>query len=254
MKPGSYPRSHYWQLLPYIKTEWRTILQGFVGIVGYVIATLWLISLAGKLALPFGQGNMLAIAKLTSICALVFLLRGIFQAMQDLFMAKAALKVAFLLRQQVFIKLQNLHLGYFETAKTGDLTYRLTEDVDRIGEVVNKLFHDFVPCVLQLIAIPIYMIYLNWQLTLATAIVAPLMGILIGWFGERLLKYSRKSQNQVSDLSAILTEVFSGIRLIKAFAAEEYEIARFSREADRSMQAKYALNGSRRFKFPLSDF
>ncbi|TAF13858.1 MAG: ABC transporter ATP-binding protein [Nostocales cyanobacterium] len=222
--------------------------------VGYVLATLTLINLAGKLAVPFGQGNVVAIAQLTGICALVFLVRGFFQSVQDLYMARTALRVAFYLRQQVYSHLQKLNLSYFETAKAGDLSYRLTEDVDRVGEVVNKLFHDFVPCVLQLIAIPIYMIYLNWQLTLATVIVAPIMGVLIGWFGERLRKYSLKSQNRISDLSAILTEVFSGIRLIQAFAAESYEIARFSHEAERTLKAKYSAEKLKAIQIPIVGF
>ncbi|TAE57751.1 MAG: ABC transporter ATP-binding protein [Nostocales cyanobacterium] len=248
------PRSNYWLLLPYVRKQWQNIAKGFVGIVGYVLATLTLINLAGKLAVPFGQGNVVAIAQLTGICALVFLVRGFFQSVQDLYMARTALRVAFYLRQQVYSHLQKLNLSYFETAKAGDLSYRLTEDVDRVGEVVNKLFHDFVPCVLQLIAIPIYMIYLNWQLTLATVIVAPIMGVLIGWFGERLRKYSLKSQNRISDLSAILTEVFSGIRLIQAFAAESYEIARFSHEAERTLKAKYSAEKLKAIQIPIVGF
>ncbi|QYX33064.1 ABC transporter ATP-binding protein [Sphaerospermopsis torques-reginae] len=247
-------RSNYWLLLPYIRKQWEIIAKGFVGIIGYVLATLTLINLAGKLAVPFGQGNVVAIAQLTGVCALVFLVRGFFQSVQDLYMAKAALRVAFYLRQQVYSHLQKLNLSYFETAKAGDLSYRLTEDVDRVGEVVNKVFHDFVPCVLQLIAIPIYMIYLNWQLTLATVIVAPIMGILIGWFGERLRKFSLKSQNRISDLSAILTEVFSGIRLIQAFAAENYEIARFSHEAERTLKAKYSAERLKAIQIPIVGF
>lgn len=247
-------RSNYWQLLPYIRPQWQNIIKGIVGILGYVLATLTLINFAGKLADPFGQGNVIAIAQLTAILALVFLVRGVFQSIQDIYMSKAALRVAFHLRKQIYTHLQKLDLSYFETAKAGDLSYRLTEDIDRIGEVVNKLFHDFLPCVLQLIAIPIYMIYLNWQLTLATVIVAPLMGILIGWFGERLRKYSLKSQNRVSDLSAILTEVFSGIRLIRAFAAEKYEITRFSREAERSFQAKYSAERLKAVQIPIIGF
>ncbi|BAB72598.1 ABC transporter ATP-binding protein [Trichormus variabilis NIES-23] len=221
---------------------------------GYVLATLTLINFAGKLANPFGQGNVVAIAQLAAILGLVFLVRGFFQSVQDIYMSKAALRIAFYLRKQVYGHLQKLDLSYFETAKAGDLSYRLTEDIDRIGEVVNKLFHDFIPCVLQLIAIPIYMIYLNWQLTLATVIVAPFMGILIGWFGERLRKYSLRSQNRVSDLSAILTEVFSGIRLIRAFAAENYEVTRFSREAERSFQAKYSAERLKAVQIPIVGF
>ncbi|QNP28707.1 ABC transporter ATP-binding protein [Cylindrospermopsis curvispora] len=245
---------NYRLLLPYLQQQWPTISRGFIGIIGYVFATLTLIHLAGKLALPFGEGNVVAIAQLTGVCALVFLVRGFFQSVQDLYMSKVALRVAFHLRQNVYTHLQKLNLSYFETAKAGDLSYRLTEDVDRVGEVVNKLFHDFIPCVLQLIAIPIYMIYLNWQLTLATVIVAPIMGVLIGWFGERLRKYALKSQNRISDLSAILTEVFSGIRLIQAFAAEKYEIARFTHEAQRTLKAKYSAEKLKAIQIPIVGF
>ncbi|WP_104909955.1 ABC transporter ATP-binding protein [Nostoc sp. 'Lobaria pulmonaria (5183) cyanobiont'] len=247
-------RSNYWQLLPYIRLQWQTIAKGLIGISGYVLATLVLINLAGKLATPFAQGNVVAIAQITGSCALVFLVRGLFQSIQDMYMAKAALRVAFHLRQQVYTHLQKLNLSYFETAKAGDLSYRLTEDVDRVGEVVNKGFHDFIPCILQLLAIPVYMIYLNWQLTLATVIVAPLMGILVGWFGERLRKYSLKSQNRVSGLSAILAEVFNGIRLVQAFAAENYEIARFGHEAERSLKAKYSAERLKAIQIPIIGF
>ncbi|MBE9002362.1 ABC transporter ATP-binding protein [Nostoc sp. LEGE 12447] len=247
-------RSNYWQLLPYIRLQWKTITKGLTGILGYVLATLVLINLAGKLAIPFAEGNVVAIAQITGSCALVFLVRGLFQSIQDMYMAKASLRVAFYLRQQVYAHLQKLNLSYFETAKAGDLSYRLTEDVDRIGEVVNKGFHDFIPCILQLLAIPIYMIYLNWQLTLATVIVAPLMGILVGWFGERLRKYSLKSQNRVSGLSAILAEVFNGIRLVQAFAAENYEIARFGHEAERSLKAKYSAERLKAIQIPIVGF
>ncbi|MEH2195053.1 MAG: ABC transporter ATP-binding protein [Nostoc sp.] len=247
-------RSNYWQLLPYIRLQWKTIAKGLIGILGYVLATLVLINLAGKLAIPFAQGNVVAIAQITGSCALVFLVRGLFQSIQDMYMAKASLRVAFYLRQQVYAHLQKLNLSFFETAKAGDLSYRLTEDVDRVGEVVNKGFHDFIPCILQLLAIPIYMIYLNWQLTLATIIVAPLMGILVGWFGERLRKYSLKSQNRVSGLSAILAEVFNGIRLVQAFAAENYEIARFGYEAERSLNAKYSAERLKAIQIPIVGF
>ncbi|MDB9380170.1 ABC transporter ATP-binding protein, partial [Nodularia sphaerocarpa] len=247
-------RSNYWQLSPYLRPHWQNITKGFIGIIGYVLATLTLINLAGRLAKPFGEGNVVAIAQLAGILVLVFLVRGFFQSVQDMYMAKVALRVAFDLRKRVYSHLQKLDLTYFETAKAGDLSYRLTEDIDRIGEVVNKGFHDFIPCALQLLAIPIYMIYLNWQLTLATVIVAPLMGILIGWFGERLRKYSLKSQNRVSGLSAILTEVFSGIRLVQAFAAENYEIARFSNEAERSYQAKYSADRLKAIQIPIVGF
>jgi ATP-binding cassette, subfamily B, bacterial len=247
-------RSNYWQLLPYIRPQWQTIVKGFIGILGYVLATLTLLRYVRQFATVFGGGDLNAIALQLAIIAAVFLVRGFFQSVQDIYMAKAALRVAFNLRKKVYSHLQKLNLSYFETAKSGDLSYRLTEDIDRVGEVVHKLFHDFIPCVLQLVAIPIYMISLNWQLTLAIIIVAPLMGILIGWFGERLRQFSLKSQNRISDLSAILTEVVSGIRIVQAFAAENYETARFSREAERTMSAKYSVERLKAIQIPIVGF
>ena len=247
-------RSSYWQLLPYIRPHWKTISQAFACTLGFTV--FWPIQaiLAGQIANFIGQGDITALAKIAGVLALVFLLQKIMQFGQDSLMAKAAIAVAFDLRKQVYSHLQRLNLSYFETAQTGDLTYRLTEDIDRIGEVINKVFHDFIPCVLQLIVVLGYMIYLNWQLTLATFLVAPLMGILIGWFGEEMLKFSRRSQNRVSNLSALMTEVFSGIRLVQAFAAEEYEIARFAEEAEQNRQAKYATERLKAIQFPIVGF
>ena len=194
--------------------------------------------LAGEVSQYIGKGDPASIARIAGLTAIVFLLQGIAQYGQDSLMAKAALNVALNLRKSVYSHLQKLSLNYFEVAKTGDLTYRLTEDIDRIGEVINQFFHDFIPCILQLIVVLGYMLWLNWQLTIATLILAPVMGITIGAFGEKLLQYSRRSQNRISNLSALLTEVLSGIRLVQAFAAEDYELERFSHEAEANKRGK----------------
>ncbi|MDX2217045.1 MAG: ABC transporter ATP-binding protein [Oculatellaceae cyanobacterium bins.114] len=247
-------RSSYWQLLPYLRPHHRTIAQALTCTLAFTVFWPLLAWLAGEIANLIGQGKVAAIAQLAAISAVVFVVRGAVQFGQDALMAKAALAIALDLRKRVYAHLQTLSLSYFETSQTGDLSYRLTEDVDRVGEVINKVFHQFVPCILQLVVVLGYMIYLNWQLTLATLVIAPLMGVLIGRFGEQLLIYSRRSQSRVSDLSALLTEAFSGIRLIRAFAAEGYEIERFSREAERNRQAKYAAERLKAIQFPVVGF
>jgi len=247
-------RSSYWQLLPYLRPHWRTLGIALLCTLGFVATMPLLAFLIGQAAGFIGQGNILRLLQISGLTAAVFVVRGVFQYGQDSLMARSALAITLDLRRQVYTHLQRLALDYFETASTGDLTYRLTEDIERIGEVINKIFHQFVPCVLQLLAILAYMIYLNWQLTLATALVAPLIGMLVGWFGERLLLQSRRSQNQVSNLSALLTEVFGGIRLVKAFAAEDYEIRRFAREAERNRQARYAAERVKAIQYPVVGF
>ncbi|WP_293356100.1 MULTISPECIES: ABC transporter ATP-binding protein [unclassified Microcoleus] len=247
-------RSTYWQILPYLRPQKQTIGKALACTVVFTIFWPIIAWLVGETAKFIGKGDLQGFAQIAALSAVIFLIRGTAQYGQDTLMAKAALTIALEIRKKVYSHLQKLDIGYFETAKTGDLSYRLTEDIDRIGEVVNKFFHQFIPCVLQLIAVMGYMIYLNWQLTLGALIIAPLMAILIGWFGERLLSYSRQSQNRISDLSALLTEVFSGIRLIKAFVAEDYEIARFAEEAEQNRRAKYLSERVKALQFVVVGF
>ncbi|HEY9808082.1 MAG TPA: ABC transporter ATP-binding protein [Halomicronema sp.] len=247
-------RSSYWQLLPYIRPQWPTISQALVCTIGFTVFWPIIAALAGRMAKYVGDGNLRAIGELAGLVAVIFLIRGTVQYGQDSLMAKAALKIALELRVKVFSHLQNLSLGYFANAQTGDLSYRLTEDVDRIGEVVNKVFHQFIPCVLQLIVVFGYMIWLNWQLTFATLIIAPLIAVLIGWFGERLLFFSRSSQDRTSNLSSLLTEIFSGIRLVRAFGAENYMLSRFHTESEQNRQAKYLAERMKALQFVVVGF
>jgi ATP-binding cassette, subfamily B, bacterial len=247
-------RSSYWQLLPYLWPQWPLLIRGVACILGYVLFTLSLPYLAGQVAFFIGQGNVNKIAYWLGLATLVFLVRGLFQYGQNIFMIDAALEMALNVRKRVYAHLHKLGLDYFETTQTGDLTYRLTEDVDRVGEIVDKLSHQFLSNILQLIAIPAYMLYLNWPLTLAGLTLAPIMAWLIGQFGQRLLVLSRQSQNQVSNLSALLTEVFGGIRVVQAFAAQGYEVKRFNREAEYNRLAKYRTQQLKAIQFPVVGF
>lgn len=247
-------KSNYWQLLPYIRPHRRTIAKALACTLAFTVFWPILAWLMGEMAAYIGKGDLNAIVRIAGVSAIIFLVRGAVQYGQDTLMAKAALTIALDLRKQTYSHLQKLSLGYFETAKTGDLAYRLTEDIDRIGEVINKFFHQFVPCILQLIVVLGYMVYLNWQLTFASLVIAPLMALLIGWFGEQLLIFSRQSQNRISNLSALLTEVFSGIRLVQAFAAEEYQISKFSLEAEQNRQAKFLAEKVKALQFVVVGF
>ena len=247
-------RSSYWQLSPYLRSEWPLFIRGWLCILGYLAVTLTLPYLAGQVARYIGEGNVEQIAQWLGLGTLAFLVRSIFQYGENIWTIAASLKVVLHLRQSVYSHLQHLGLDYFEQAQIGDLTYRLTEDIDRIGEVVNKLSQQFLSCVLQLIAIPIYMLFLNWQLTLASVILAPLMAWLVGQFGQRLLVLSRSSQSQVSNLAALLTEVFGSIRVVQAFAAQSYEVERFTETAEANRQAKFRAERVKAIQYPVVGF
>ena len=247
-------RSVYWQLLPFLKPQWPLFGWSFVCIVGYVLATVMLPYLAGQVTYYISQGQVSNIARWLGLTTLAFLIQNLFQYGEKVFSIRASLAAVLELRKKVYAHLHQLSIDYFAAAKTGDLSYRLTEDIDRIGEVIYKMSQQFISCVFQLIAIPIYMFYLNWPLTLAGFLIAPLMAWLIGSFGNRMLSLSRRSQNEISNLSSLLTEVLGNIRVVKAFAADEYEVGRFSAVADENRIAKYRTEHLTAIQYPVVGF
>ncbi|MFM7528626.1 MAG: ABC transporter ATP-binding protein, partial [Nodosilinea sp.] len=246
--------SKYWVLVPYLRQKWPTILQALVGTVIFVAYWPILAWLAGRILALLSAGDVAAVSRFIAITMGGFAVQKVGQYLQDALMSKAALQVAFQVRRDVYAHIHRLSLAYFERSQTGDLAYRLTEDIDRIGEVVLKLFHDFLPSLLQLVVVVGYMVYLNWQLTLTALVLIPVLALLAGWFGSQMLRFSRRSQNLVSDLSSLVTEVFGGIRLVRAFAAEGYEIDRFTVEAEKNRQAKYRAAWLKAVQYPVVGF
>jgi ATP-binding cassette subfamily B protein len=196
-------------------------------------------------------GNLQAISELALITVGVFIVRGLLQYGQDTLMAKASLAAITDLRSHLYRHLQTLDLGYLASQQTGDLTYCLTTDVDRVGEAMRRFFHQFIPCVLTIVAVVGYLIYLNWQLTIVTLLIAPLIGWLFGWFGERLQKLSDMSQGQIAGLSSLLTEVLSATRVIRGFAAEDYEQQRFDALSQQNSRARFRTEQIKAVQYPV---
>ncbi len=207
--------------------------------------------LIGQAAQYVGDQNLQALLYLPVVVGLFFVIRGGFEYSQDVLMAQVAFDITLNLRRRVYAQLQQQELPYFQQAATGDLVYRLTEDIDRIGEILNQLFHQSLPCALQLVAVLAYMIYLNWPLTAAALVLAPLVGWVIGWFGERLLAFARRSQTQVANLASLLTETLSSMAVVKAYGAEDYEMERFMQVARQSRQATFAVERIKAIQYPI---
>jgi ATP-binding cassette, subfamily B, bacterial len=246
--------SRYQLLLPYIRRQRLPIVQAFACTVIFTVIWPILAHQAQRMVPYINEGKVFQIIDLAATVALIWAVQKFAQFGQDCLSAKAAFNIAYDLRRRTFGHLQSLSLSYFETAPTGDLTYRVTEDVNRVGDAAHKFFHQFVPCILQLVVLLSYLIWLNWRLTMAILVIAPVIAGLIGWFGEQMRRLSQQSQQQLSSISSLLVEIFSSIRLVKAFAAEDYVLDRFSAEADRNRHAKYVIERSRAIEYPVVGF
>ena len=198
-----------------------------------------LVQLAGELFPALGSGDLTRVLQLIGLALLIFAVQKVAQFGQDSLLAGPALLVSQDLRRDLFRRLQTVELGALEKLSAGDLTYRFTEDADRVSEVLYKTIHDTVPSVLQLFAVLGMMLWLDWKLTLAILLLAPVIVWLISLFGARVMAATERSQKKVSELAGLLGEAIEGLPLVRAFAAEPWLQDRFETEIDQHRQARH---------------
>ena len=210
--------------------------------------------LAGNLIPAIGTGDLSKVSNIIIKALLVFLLQKTAQFGQDVFIAKPSLEISEIMRGNLFSKIQKINLNSIEKISAGDITYRLTEDADRVSEVIYKTAQDTIPCILQLIAVIIYMIYLDWSLTLSTFVLAPMIILSVNSFGRRVLLASEKSQESTSDLAGLIGESINGMSTIRAFAAERWIEKRFNKRLSANKKAKFKTLKLLAFQHPIVGF
>ncbi|MDC2995152.1 ABC transporter ATP-binding protein/permease [Prochlorococcus sp. AH-736-F09] len=220
----------------------------------YVACWPLLAYLAGNLIPAIGSGDLSNVSNIIIKSLFVFLVQKTAQFGQDVFIAKPSLEISEVMRGNLFSRIQKIEMNSVEKISAGDITYRLTEDADRVSEVIYKTAQDTIPCTLQLIAVVIYMFYLDWSLTLSTFVLAPLIILSVNSFGKRVLFASEKSQESTSNLADLIGESINGMSTIKSFAAENWITNRFYKRLSANKKAKYKTLKLLAFQHPVVGF
>jgi ATP-binding cassette, subfamily B, bacterial len=135
------------------------------------------------------------------------------------------------LRRTVYHHIHRLSLAEHDQKRTGDLIGRVTSDIDSIQDFVTSALLGIVTNVLTLVGIIGVMFYMNWRFTLISLSIAPVLFLAVYFFTRRIKKASRAVRKKESELLSLVEEVFSSIRVVKAFAREDYEERRFERQS-----------------------
>ena len=216
------------RLIPPVRPYSNRFIKGFICMLIYVACWPLLAYLAGNLIPAIGSGDLSKVSSIIIKSLFVFLVQKTAQFGQDVFIAKPSLEISEVMRGNLFSRIQKIKMNSVENISAGDITYRLTEDADRVSEVIYKTAQDTIPCTLQLLAVIIYMFYLDWSLTLSTFVLAPLIILSVNSFGRRVLIASEKSQESTSNLAGLIGESINGMSTIRAFAAENWIENRFN--------------------------
>lgn len=206
-----------------------------------------LVVIAINLAIPFIFGRLLGTllhrgrqAELNLLAGgvvVLVLIKGAFSYARHYLMAFTGQRVVVRLRNQLYEQLQRMSLSFHESHRTGELLARITNDVGLIQASISSGLADLLYQSLYLAGVLAALFYLHWRLALLTLTIFPLAAFVVARAGERIRGVSRRVQEKVADLTAVLHENLAGIRVIKAFTMEEREAARFAGENEASFRA-----------------
>src|SRR5437763_4045777 len=156
-------------------------------------------------------------------------------------LVKVGLQALLKLRTDLYAYLQSLSLKYHDVRRSSDLSFRVAYDSQSVQTFYNKGFTGIFGSVITLIGTFAIMIQLDWQLTLLSLAIVPLIVLAIYFFAHRIRKESTFIQEQESAVLAQAQEGLSSIRMVHAFGREQFEVMQFHQQAQQSLQANLRL-------------
>ncbi|HET7269595.1 MAG TPA: ABC transporter ATP-binding protein, partial [Rubrobacter sp.] len=155
------------------------------------------------------------------------LARGLFTFLQGYLAERASQGVAYDLRDALFERIERLSFSYYDRVQTGQLVTRLTSDVEQIRAFAGAGVVQLANAVVMLMGATALLLYLDWQLALVALAIVPVIALLLVRFIGQIRPLFREVQQTLGRLNTVLQEDLSGVRVIRAFAREDYETARY---------------------------
>ena len=158
------------------------------------------------------------------------------------------------IRNLLYRKITSLPLGFFSGERKGDIIARMTGDVNEVESSIMSSLDMLFKNPILIIAYFATLIFISWQLTLFTLAIVPLMGWVMGNVGRKLKQNSKEAQALWSDTMSQVEETLGGLRIIKAFCAEEKMNNRFADVNDRQRASVMRVNKRQQLAHPMSEF
>jgi len=244
----------YRQLFHFLKPYWLYLVGALLStivvtiLVGVVpLGTRYLVNVIGQknlriLNLAIGAGILLVITK------------GIFTYLRNYLMAFVGQRVVADLRSQVFAHLQKLSFAFYVKWRTGELISRILNDVSIIQTTLVESLVVLLPQSILLLGLLAIMFYFNWRLALIVMLGMPVISYAIARYGQEIRKITNRIQGKVADISSILQETISGIRVVKSFSREDYEIKRFQVENEKNFSVALERERIIAAQWPVVEF
>jgi ATP-binding cassette, subfamily B, bacterial len=211
-------------------------------------ATGWLNTLIASVA----GTDKLAIVKIAALAVLVIAAIGALCTYSEkLLTTRVGQWVMHDLRQTLYFHIQRMSLAYHDQKSTGDLISTVTSDIDAIQSFITSGLLDAVINVLTLVGMVGIMFYLNWRFTFIALSVAPVLGLVVFKYTRSIKKAAREVRRKEGEIASVIQEVLSSMRVVKAFAREDYEVRRLEEESLENVEIALRARGLKAKLSPL---
>jgi ATP-binding cassette subfamily B protein len=235
-------RSPLWRLLGAMARYRRQFLLGFACVVCTTA-----ISLASPWVLRYAIDDLtrgVTLDKVRLYAAALFGLAaagGVFRFLMRRIIIGASRDFEYDLRNEFFASLQRLDLAYFQRNRTGDLMSRATNDLNAVRMMIGPAVMYTSTTVLTFVVAIILMLSIDAWLTAIALIPLPVLSLFVRYFGAAIHHRFEKIQEQLSDISTVTQESLSGVRVVRAYGQERFEIDRFRRANEEYVRRNRAL-------------
>ena len=229
---------NYLRLLAYIKPYKKRLAAAMVCIIMAAGANLylpWIIK--DMIDDVLMSKDMLMLNLIAAGILVVMFTRGVFYYGQSYLVSYVGQRVIIDVRSMLFRKFQKMPLSYYDRQQTGTVMSYITNDVSAMQSAIVDNLIELVTESSILIGSLAMMIYLDWKLSLLTLMTIPLVGFAMKIFGRKLKRSSTVIQERAAEITSLLQESISAIRVVKSFVRETYEIKRFEEQNWKNFQA-----------------
>ena len=194
-----------------------------------------------------------ALLKICFLVLIAFIFKNISGYLQAYFLSYVEQGTIKDIRNSAYMHLHKLPMSYFKHEKIGNLISRITNDVNVVQASISVAFLNMIREPLTIIVFLGIAISISWKLTMLALEVRPFSMIIIAWIGLKLRKQSGIIQAKMADITTILQEVISGVKIVKAFGMEKYENNKFMKETNNFFKLMLRIVRVRNVSSPITE-
>ncbi len=244
-----------WRALGYLRLYWRPAAGAFVSLILVTVINLVSPQILRTVVDQGITARNQEVILYSSLALLgVAIIRGLFSFTQGYWSEKASQGAAYDMRNEIFAHIENLSFSYHDKSQTGQLMTRVTSDVDQVRNFTGGSLLQLINAIVLLIGSATILLLTNWKLALvALAIIPPILIVFTVFFrtvGPRF----RVVQQKLGFLNTVLQENLAGVRVVKAFGRENYELKRYGASNDDLLKENLAVVRGTTLTFPLIFF